>query len=163
QSPSPIPLAPEERSTKMRRLRPLSDIPGVPPGRRSAPAGAQPLVSLLARSARLTDVLPHLHQRALAVSEGKNSLLFEHNARIAAFQATSGFGLDQLPSEPWTPGSEERDLINTCFGRRIPTLISDALSMAPELAGRLGASAVLMLPVSHGRHRAGLLVIGFSK
>ena len=64
----------------------------------------RPLVSLLARTPRLIDLLPHLHQHALDVTGGDCSLLFEHNPRNGRLHATSGFGLEELRSEPLTGG-----------------------------------------------------------
>ena len=61
-------------------------------------------MSLLARTPRLIDLLPHLHQHALDVTGGSCSLLFEHNPRNGVMQATSGFGLDELRTDPWMPG-----------------------------------------------------------
>ena len=75
--------------TRTRRLTRPSDGKA-PTGTATAPAV---LVSLLAHTPRLTDLLPHLHQHALDVTGGTRSLLFEHNPRNGAMQATSGFGL----------------------------------------------------------------------
>jgi len=63
-----------------------------------------PLTSLLAHSTTPADLLPHLHQHALDVTGGTRSLLFQHNPRNGALQATSGFGLETLRTDPWLPG-----------------------------------------------------------
>src|SRR3989442_796000 len=63
-----------------------------------------PLVALLARTSRLIDLLPHLHQHAIDVTGGDCSLLFEFNPGNGVMQATSGFGLDELRTDPWSPG-----------------------------------------------------------
>jgi two-component system NtrC family sensor kinase len=108
------------------------------------------------------DVLPHLHQRALETTGGSCSLLFEHNPRNGALQATSGFGLDALPTEPLAADEDETALIADAFARRQPVLVADAERRAPELAARLGTNAALIVPLAHGEDRVGMLVIGFA-
>src|SRR5262245_32087589 len=79
-----------------------------------------PLTSLLARNTRLVDLLPHLHQQAVEISGGSRSLLFEQNPRNGLMLATSGFGVDGLPSDPWTPGPGEAAVIDGTFARHEP-------------------------------------------
>jgi hypothetical protein len=110
------------RDPRSRRLtRPAAGPP---------PAGAEtvplPLTSLIAHSMTPNDLLPRLHQHALDVTGGACSLLFQHNPRTGSLQATSGFGLDALRTDPWMPGSEEAALISDAFTRKMPTLIPDA-------------------------------------
>src|SRR5215468_8636364 len=62
--------------------------------RMSRNTAQRPLASLLAHSAKAIDLLPHLHQHALDATGGLCSLLFQHNPRNGALQATSGFGLE---------------------------------------------------------------------
>jgi hypothetical protein len=50
-----------------------------------------PLVSLLARTPQLVDLLPRLHQHAVESVGGCQSLLFQHNPRNGGLQAASGF------------------------------------------------------------------------
>lgn len=126
---------------------------------RGAAEPVLPLVSLLARTPRLTDLLPHLHQHALDVTGGDSALLFEHNPRNGALQATSGFGLDELRTEPWA--ADEGTLVAETFARRAPTLVTDLGRQLPELGARLGAAAALLLPLVQGDRRVGLLAIGF--
>ncbi|MCU1382674.1 MAG: hypothetical protein JWL71_1371, partial [Acidobacteria bacterium] len=81
---------------------------------RTGPASSlagRPLASLLAHSTTRNDLLPHLHQHALDVTGGSCSLLFQHNPRTGALQATSGFGLDRLKSDAWLPGAGEAALV----------------------------------------------------
>src|SRR5438552_1047652 len=86
----------------------------------------RPLASLLAHSATSNDLLPHLHQHALDVSGGSCSLLFQHNPRSGGLQATSGFALDVLRTDPWVPGPDEAALVADAFARGVPTLVADA-------------------------------------
>jgi two-component system NtrC family sensor kinase len=121
-----------------------------------------PLVSLLARTPRLIDLLPHLHQHAIDVTGGTCALLFEQNPRNGIMQATSGFGLDALPTDPWIPGTQESALVDSAFTRHTPTLVPDADRQMPDLASRLGTTAALLLPLAQGAERIGLLAIGFA-
>src|SRR3954468_785878 len=104
---------------------------------RTGPAGStagRPLASMLAHSTTSNDLLPHLHQQALDITGGSCSLLFQHNPRTGGLQATSGFGLDALKSDPWMPGPEEAALVADAFARRVPTLVADTARQTPDLA-----------------------------
>jgi PAS domain S-box-containing protein len=122
----------------------------------------RPLVSLLAQATRVTDVLPQLHQHALEMTGGVCSLLFEHNPRNGAMHATSGFGLDALPTEPLAAETDEAAVVNGAFEHREPTLVADADRRTPELASRLGTRSALLIPLARGAARVGLVAIGFS-
>jgi PAS domain S-box-containing protein len=120
------------------------------------------LASLLARSVKANDLLPHLHQFALDATGGTCSLLFQHNPRNGSLQATSGFRLEALRTDPWMPGDEEATLVADAFSRRAPTLIQETGRQMPDLAARLGTRAALLLPLVRGENRVGLLAVGFS-
>ena len=134
------------RDTRTRRLtRP-------DPGATSGGAGTaqRPLSSLLAHGRKATDLLPHLHQHALDATGGVCSLLFQQNPRNGILQATSGFGLEVLRTDPWMPGPDEAALIADAFTRKMPTLVPDATRQAPDLGARLNARAALVLPLVRG-------------
>jgi PAS domain S-box-containing protein len=146
------------RNTRTRRLtQPSATLPA-----RAPEPSAPPLVSLLAQCARPTDVLPRLHQYALQVTGGSCSLLFEHNPRNAVLQATSGYGVDDLLTDPWAPSDAEGALVSETFIRRAPTFVSDLVQQMPDLSERLKTPAALLVPLVRGAERAGLLVIGFT-
>jgi two-component system, NtrC family, sensor kinase len=127
----------------------------------SAPAAAPlPIASLLAGTARLIDLLPHLHQHAVDATNGRCTLLFEHNPRNGVLQATSGFGLDVLRTDPWIPGDGEAALVADAFTRRSPTLVIDAQRQMPDLASRLDTPGAILLPLARGTARIGLLAVG---
>src|SRR6188508_3298565 len=109
------------------RLSRPSGAEAPPDGRTGARSATptRPLVSLLAHTRRLVDLLPPLHQHALDVTGGARSLLFEHNPRNGAMQATSGFGLDTLPTDPWAPAPDEAALVSDAFRRGAPLLVAD--------------------------------------
>jgi signal transduction histidine kinase len=122
----------------------------------------RPLASLLAHSTTRNDLLPHLHQQALDLTGGSCSLLFQHNPRTGGLQATSGFGLDALKTDPWLPRPDEAALVAGVFSRRVPTLIADT-GQTPDLASRLMARTALLLPLIRRGERVGLLAVGFDR
>jgi PAS domain S-box-containing protein len=119
-------------------------------------------MSLLAAGSRATDLLPHLHRHALESTGGQCSLLFEYNPRSGALHATSGYGLDELRADPWTPGPDEAALVTQTFTRLEAVLVTDLARQMPDLGVRLGRSSALLLPLAQGDDRLGLLTIGFS-
>jgi signal transduction histidine kinase len=148
------------RDTRTRRLvRPASGT--VSSSCIDAPA--PPLVTLLARTPRLADLLPHLHQNAIDATGGTCSILFEHNPRNGVLQATSGFALDSLRTDSWLPGPEEAALVASTFSRHAPTLVADTAQQMPDLAGRLNTHAALLLPLALGSERVGMLAVGFDR
>jgi len=150
------------RDSRTRRLtRPASGGPLPNEGRAAQGTAVRPLISLLAKSARLIDLLPHLHQQALDVAGGDCSLLFEFNPGNGVMQATSGSGLDELVTDPWNPGPEEGALVSDAFGHGTPTLVPDARRQMPDLTRRLGTRSALLLPLAIESQRVGLLAIGF--
>jgi len=128
-----------------------------------ASTASRPLASLLAHSTTPNELLTHLHQQALDVTGGTCSLLFQHNPRTGGMQATSGFGLDALKTDPWLPAPDESAVVAEAFGRPVPTLLTDAARQTPDLAGRLDAQTALLLPLVRGGERVGLLAIGFDR
>jgi len=123
----------------------------------------QPLVSLLAHASRPSELLPHLHHQAVERAGGRCSLLFQHNPRNGALQATSGFGLDTLRTDPWLPDEDEAAIVTSAFERGSPLLVPDAGQRMPDLSSRLGTNAAVLLPLRHGAERVGLLAIGFAE
>jgi PAS domain S-box-containing protein len=97
----------------------------------------------------------------LDATGGVCSLLFQHNPRNGGLQATSGFGLEALRTDPWMPGAEEAALVADGFARRAPTLVQDTGRQTPDLSGRLGTRSALLLPLVRGDKRVGLLAVGF--
>ena len=110
-------------------------------GEHAMATAALPLVSLLARTTSFPDLLPQLHQHAVELTGGSCSLLFELNPRDGVLQATSGFGLDELRTDPWMPGEAEAALVSDAFRRGVSMLVTDAVRQMPDLAGRLNTPA----------------------
>jgi PAS domain S-box-containing protein len=128
----------------------------------SQDTAAPSLMSLFAGGTPAAELLPHLHRQALETTGGQCSLLFEHNPRSGAFHATSGYGLDELRVEPWTPGPNESELLGQAFARREPVLVTDVARQMPDLGLRLGKPSALLLPLVQGEERLGVLTIGFA-
>jgi PAS domain S-box-containing protein len=122
-----------------------------------------PILSLLAGNSPLSELLPRLHERALAATGASCSVLFEHNPRSGVLNATSGFGLDRLPTEPWTPGSDEQALVDGVFAAGVPMLLEAASHQAPDLAACLGTGAALLVPLGGPIGRIGLLAAGLDR
>ena len=121
--------------------------PSAPVPARTPAVSAAPLVSLLGQGAGPTDVLPRLHQYALEVTGGSCSLLFEHNPRTAVLQATSGYGVDQLVTDPWAPSDAESAVVSEAVIRRAPTFVSDLAHQMPDLSERLKTPAAVLVPL----------------
>src|SRR5437764_6797384 len=108
------------------------------------------LMALFAAGSRAIDLLPHLHRYALETTGGGCSLLFEHNPRSGALHPTSGYGLDELRVDPWTPEPDEAALVTQAFTRLGAVLVDDLSRRMPDLRVRLGTAHALLLPLAHG-------------
>src|SRR5262245_48772760 len=86
----------------------------------SSGAAAQRLLDRLARVTPPAQLLPVLHRHAIDQARGTCSLLFQHNPRNGMLQATSGFRLDTLRTDPWLPEQAERSLVSAVFERGAP-------------------------------------------
>ena len=111
---------------------------------------APSLMSLFAAGSRAIDLLPHLHRHALDATGGGCSLLFEYNPRSGALHATSGYGLDELRVDPWSPGPGEATLLTDAFTHHKPVLVTDLARQMPDLAPRLGTPNALLIPLAQG-------------
>jgi len=142
----------DSRTERLTRSRPGSD---------GAQIASRPLVSLLAHAPTATDLLPHLHQHAIDATGGVSAVLFQHNPRNGALQATSAFALESLRTDPWQPAPEESAVVARAFERREPMFVPDLVERMPDLADRLATPAALLLPLVSRAERIGLVAIGF--
>jgi two-component system NtrC family sensor kinase len=138
-----------------------------PAGREGHITGAdmapRSLLSLVASAGRPGDLLPHLHLHAVERIGGCCAILFRQNPRSGVLQATSGFNLDALRTDPWQPLGDEAAIVQSAFGRRDPVLVADADRRMPDLAARLGTTSAVLFPLARGLERAGLLAIGLAR
>jgi PAS domain S-box-containing protein len=132
-----------------------------PGGAGDGVAVAPPLLGLLAGRSGLVDLLPHLHQHAIDVTGGTCTLLFEHNPRNGSLHATSGYGLDELRTDPWIPGPDEAAIVSRTFATREATFVADVAREMPDLAARLGTESARLVPLARRDERVGLLAVGY--
>jgi signal transduction histidine kinase len=118
------------------------------------------LARVLARHARMADLLPHLHQYAVDTAKGRCSVLLQTNPRTALLHPTSAFGLDYLPTAPWLTGHEEARLAETAMASDAPILASDLPVRHPALADNLGTRHAVLLPLAGLDEPLGIVIIG---
>src|SRR5262249_34695405 len=99
---------------------PLDDFPTAGSARPAAGAdmAARSAMSLVATVGRPGELLQHLHLQAVERVAGRSAILFRHNPRNGALQATSGFGLDSLRTDPWSPLGEEATIVESAFEKK---------------------------------------------
>jgi len=120
-----------------------------------------PLETVLARASDIGDVLPHLHERALRQLGGVRSVLFEYDPRNGWLLLTSALGSALHAGGPWSPAEDERLVIDEAFRQHAPTYVPALQRQMPDLWTRLDTTSALLLPLSRGVDRTGLLVVGF--
>jgi two-component system NtrC family sensor kinase len=117
------------------------------------------LFQALTATDRLSDLLPVLHHHAVSAVEGRSSILYQFARSGDTLQATSAFGVDHLPPDPWPA----KTLPEALFRDEKPQFIADvsrAVRGAPEYLGTLPA---VLVPLAHMQRPMGVLVIGCEK
>lgn len=128
----------------------------------SSPSLPDPgLLSVLANGTR-TEALSLLHQMLVQRAGGSCSLLFESHPGSASLHATSGHGLESLPTTPWDPSPAEAAMLAGCFAEGRAVAFARLDQAAPSLAGHLGTRAGVIVPLATRVERMGLLAIGMS-
>ena len=61
------------------------------------------------------------------------------------------------PEHAWQPSHAEAALVDHAFERRMPVFVTDADRLMPDLASRLNTRSALLLPLSSGTDRIGVL------
>ena len=118
------------------------------------------LARVLARHARMADLLPHLHEYAVDTAQGRCSVLLQTNPRTPLLHATSAFGLDYLPTCPWLTAPEETRLGGIAMASDGPTVASDLRNRYPKLADHLGTRHAVLLPLAGLDEPLGIVIIG---
>jgi signal transduction histidine kinase len=118
------------------------------------------LARVLARHARMADLLPHLHQYAVDTAKGRCSVLLQTNPRTALLHPTSAFGLDYLPTAPWLTGHEDARLAQAARASDAPILASELPTRHPALADNLGTRHAVLLPLAGLDEPLGIVIIG---
>ena len=118
------------------------------------------LARVLARHARMTDLLPQLHQCAVDTADGRCSVLLQTNPRSGQLHPTSASGLDYLPTSPWFTSEAEVRLASAALDSDQPTPVPDIGSRYASLATLLGTRHALLLPLNGLDRQLGLLIVG---
>ena len=118
------------------------------------------LARVLARHARMADLLPHLHEYAVETAGGRCSVLLQTNPRTALLHPTSAFGLDYLPTAPWLTAEPEAGLAAKAFEAEQPIAVGDLSARYPALATDIGTRHAVLLPLAGLEGPLGLVIIG---
>ena len=132
----------------------------MPPSSSTPSTRVPSLLSLLADGGGRHTALGLLHTRALELSGGTCSILFEHTPGSGQLQVTSGAGLDHLPTDAWEPAIRESALLSQVFGTRAVTVVRSTAAQMPNLYARLGTDEALLVPLVSATRRVGLLAVG---
>jgi signal transduction histidine kinase/GAF domain-containing protein len=118
------------------------------------------LARVLARHARMSDLLPQLHQYAVDTARGRCSVLLQTNPRTALLHPTSAFGLEYLPTAPWLTADHELRLVSDATRADQPTVVRDLPTRFSALATHLGTTHAILLPLAGLEGPLGVLIIG---
>ena len=118
------------------------------------------LARILARDARMADLLPQLHQNAVDAAGGRCSVLLQTNPRTGLLHPTSAFGLEYLPTSPWMTAEHEFRLATDALQADGPIPVADLPARHDALASHLGTSHAILLPLAGLEGPLGLVVIG---
>jgi PAS domain-containing protein len=132
-------------------MEPTSNVAG---------ASVQSLLSLLAEGGGRHAALSVLHQRALQASGGVSSLLFELHPTQGHLVATSGAGIDTLPTDAWVIARDEGPLFAGLFADRVPVPFASLAEQLPRLHALLHTGSAILLPLLTDARRFGILAIG---
>ncbi|MGE3955883.1 MAG: hypothetical protein AB7H96_04125 [Vicinamibacterales bacterium] len=130
------------------------------PSRAAAGFTVHSLLTLLAEGGGRTAALSFLHQRALQVAGATVSLLYEPHPANGRMQATSGAGVEALPTAAWEPSSGESAVLGRIFSGRHPVAMAGLAAELSSLHEQVGTAAAILVPLLAETHRVGLLVVG---
>ena len=108
----------------------------------------------------MADLLPLLHEHAVEAAGGSCSILFQFDPRGERLQATSAFGVDLLPLDPWPADPREARVPEIALVETQPLFLPDLRNSAPRLAQYLGTPAAVLAPLLQLQERLGVLAIG---
>ena len=112
---------------------------GQPTPSEPRPVREATLLQALASTDRLSDLLPLLHQHAVEAIGGRTSIVFQFDPTGEWLQATSAFGIDRLPTEPWLAS-----------GGLVPCPSALVLLLSSVALGRVGLGLTLLIAFSLG-------------
>ncbi len=114
------------------------------------------LFQALTATDRLSELLPVLHQHAVTAIGGRSSILFQFARTGGTLQATSAYGVEHLPPQPWPA----RMVPVTLFKNEKPQFVADVSRVLRGAAEYLGTLPAVLVPLAHMRNPIGVLVIG---
>jgi len=114
------------------------------------------LLEALTATDRLGDLLPVLHHHAISVVQGRSSILFQFNRTGDALRATSAFGVDHLPQEPWPA----RQVPEALFHDGRPLFVLDLTSVVRGVSEYLDTTSAVLVPLTQVEDSLGVLVVG---
>jgi PAS domain S-box-containing protein len=117
------------------------------------------LFQALTATDRLSDLLPVLHHHAVSAVEGRSSILFQFARGGDALQATSAFGVDHLPPDPW-PAQMVPDAL---FRDEKPQFVADVSRVVRGAHEYLGTLPAVLVPLAQMQTPIGVLIIGCDK
>jgi PAS domain S-box-containing protein len=117
------------------------------------------LLQALTATDRLSDLLPVLHHHAVSAVEGRSSILFQYVRSGDTLLATSAFGVDHLPPQPWPA----RTVPATLFRDGKPQFVADVSRVVRGASEYLGTLPAVLVPLAQMQNPAGVLIIGCEK
>ncbi len=120
------------------------------------------LARVLARRSRLADLVPELHQHALAVVGGVCSVVLQRDPRSATLLSTSALPADGLTRDAWFAAEAEAVLAQELSASADPIVVPDAIDVFASLRGRWPTCGAVFVPLRSGGEPEGLLVVGTS-
>jgi PAS domain S-box-containing protein len=117
---------------------------------------AKDMLELLTTTDRLSELLPVLHSHAVAAVGGQAAILFQFDRERDWLQATSGFAVKELPTQPWRGHAFPPPI----FQDPAPLFVPDLQPAVPGLAEYLGSTSAVLVPLAQRQEPIGVLVIG---
>ncbi len=117
------------------------------------------LFQALTATDRLSDLLPVLHHHAVTAVEGRSSIIFQFARSGDTLQATSAFGVDHLPPDPWPA----RSIPEALFRDEKPRFVADVSRVVRGAHQYLGTLPALIIPLAKMQTPLGVLIIGCEK
>ena len=153
-------------SLPCRDARQNEGFPIIPPSKPHAGLDLSPKLTAVARDAslfqaltatdRLSDLLPVLHHHAIDAIQGRGSILFQFSRSGEALRATSAFGVDQLPADPWPV----RQVPESLFHDGQPLFVPDLQRVVRGVSQHLDSASAVVVPVAYMDDSVGILVVG---
>ena len=118
------------------------------------------MISLVARTDQLAEVVAALHARAAAATGATRTALLELQAGTVNLHPTSVTGFDALDSHPWMTHGAEAALAAGILAAGRMRQVTLRAGDTPELTRRLGTAAAVLAPVTYAGQPLGRLVLG---